>query len=130
MKISLFWRFVYKTYPPCLRILEKSGIHAKRHDFVQGSLEEAVSIQGLRRFLLDKGFEDAILAWKDPQEVLSMRNIDAQIFQYHLRIYKDGEVRGHYEYSSEGNPWEHIMEKRFEPASEYFEILLNPYLKK
>ena len=81
-------------------------------------------------YLLSPEYEDAVLAWKDPGEVLSMRKVDKLIFQYHLRIYVDGQVRGHYEYSSEGNPWRHITEQKFEPASEYFRPLLNNYLKR
>ncbi len=130
MNPSFFWRFIYKTYPPCLRILERLGMHAKRQNFVQGFLINSVSIDDVKQFLLNTGFEEVILAWKDSQEVLSMRKIDAQIFQYHLRIYADKEVRGHYEFSPEGKPWGHILEKKFEPTYSYFGHLLQAYLKK
>lgn len=128
MNKSLFWRFIYKVYPPCLRLLERAGIHSKRQDFILGALRGGISFQRVSDFLQQEGFEPAVLAWKDPEEVLGMRKIHNGKFQYHLRVYADREIRGHYEYSSEGNPWGHIMQKKFEPASDYFISLLKDYM--
>ncbi len=127
---TLLWHFIYTIYPPFLRLLEHGKIHSKRQDFHQGFLSTNNLLTNLRKYLLKQGFEDAILAWKDPHEILSMRKLDQELFQYHLRIFSDGEVRGHYEYSPEGNPWGHIKEHKFEPTIQYFEHLLKPYLKK
>lgn len=74
--------------------------------------------------MLKEGFEKAILTWKDPGELVNMRKIDQQVFQYHIRLFSDGEIRGHHEYSSEGSPWSHIFEKGFQESKEYFEKLL------
>ncbi|HLC71040.1 MAG TPA: hypothetical protein VJI32_03480 [Candidatus Nanoarchaeia archaeon] len=123
------WRGIYIIYPPLLRLLEHCNIHVKRQDFRLGVLNHKASWKDIKKYLIKQGFEDAILAWKDPDEILSMRKIDKEIFQYHLRIFSDMEVRGHYEYSSEGNPWRHVTEKKFEPASNYFNTLLKSYLK-
>lgn len=126
--MNFFWNGVYKIYPPLLRVLEKIRIHNFRQDFLVGILKRDSNHLELRAFLVEEGFEEAILAWKDPGELLSMRKIDNEIFQYHVRIFSDGEVRCHYEYSSEGNPWGHIFEIRFEAQKEYFQELFSDYL--
>ena len=125
-----FWDYVYIIYPPVLRKLEKIKVHNKRQEFLLGFLKKEVSVEEVNTYLSRQGFEKAILAWKDPDEAVSMRKIDLKIYQYHIRVYKDKEVRGHYEYSSEGNPWGHVREKCFEPRQEYFKSLLRDYLKR
>lgn len=124
----MIWKFIYVVYPPILRVLEKIRIHSFRQDFLLGVLKKDANISEIKKFLQSHNYEDVILAWKDPGELLSMRKIDQKIFQYHIRIFNDGEVRTHYEYSSEGNPWGHVFEKCFEPRSEYFKSLLMEYL--
>lgn len=126
-----FWvKFVYVFWPPVLRTLEKIGVHKERQDYLLGILNHNVSITEIHNYLLENGFEKAILSWKDPGEVLNLRKIEKRVFQYHLRIFKDGEVRGHYEYSSEGKPFNHMSEKIFSPEQEYFRSLMNHYLIK
>lgn len=125
----MFWKIVYKIYPPFLRVLEKIGVHKKRQKFFIGKLRGNVSFENFKKFLFSENFESAILAWKDPHEILSLRKIDSKVFQYHLRLYSDREITGHYEYSSEGNPWRHIVETVFEPKEEYFKKLLADFLE-
>lgn len=125
---SLLWNIIYTLYPPVLRVLEKLKIHNTCQPYHLGYLDERYTELELRRLLEKEGFEDAILAWKDPDEILSMRKIDNDVFQYHIRLFADGELRGHYEYSSEGNPWGHIREKCFEPREEYFQSILGDFL--
>ena len=124
------WRVVYKMYPPFLRVLEKLGAHSGRQPFVVGKLNSKYGVEDLRRLLTSAGFEQAILAWRDSDEVLSMRKVDERVFQWHIRLYTDGEVRGHYEYSSEGSPWRHVVEYKeaFKPDTEFFAVLLGDYL--
>lgn len=78
--------------------------------------------------LTEKGYEEAIIAWCDPGEVLSMRKIHNEIYQYHVRLFIDGEIRAHYEYSPESKPIEHIRETFFKPETEFFKNLLGGYL--
>src|ERR1051326_4795665 len=125
---SIWWRTVYVLYPPLLRVLERIRIHSGRQDFLFGRFTPGYTPAQLEKFLTDEGFEPSILAWRDRGEVLSMRKVDRDLFQYHIRLFSDGELRGHYEYSSEGNPWAHVTEKCFEPRREYFERLLGPFL--
>jgi len=129
-KYSRAWQVVYKTYPPVLRVLEKMGFHSGRQPWSLGTLNAKYGGEDLRRLLTAAGFEPAILAWKDSDEVLSMRKVDKRVFQWHIRLHTDGEIRGHYEYSSEGNPWRHTFEfeEAFKPDREFFAPLLREYL--
>src|SRR3989338_4211678 len=127
---AVVWKLVYKIYPPFLRVLEKLQFHHNRQDFLLGHLKSNAPISEINAQLINNGFEPAILSWKDPGEVLNLRKKDKEIFQYHIRIFHDGEVRGHYEYSSEGNPWKHIAEKHFVTREEYFNELLGDNLFK
>jgi len=123
---AIVWKLVYKIYPPFLRVLEKIDVHSGRQDFLLGHLKSNVPINKINTILVNNGFEPAILSWKDTGEILNLRKNDKDIFQYHLRIFHDGEIRGHYEYSSEGNPWKHVFAKHFVPEEEYFNELLEP----
>lgn len=80
--------------------------------------------------LSGKGYTKSILAWKDTGEILNMRLLDKEKFQYHIRLFSDGQIRAHHEFSPEANPWAHIKAKRFERENSYFENLLVDYLVK
>ena len=128
-KPSAFWRVVYVVYPPFLRMLEAIGVHCVRH-FLLGHLSRSRCAEELKAHLIGQGFERAILAWKDPGEELSLRKLDREIFQYHLRLFEDGEIRAHYEYSPEGNPLGHVIKTRFEARREAFRGFLTNFLSK
>ena len=130
MAYSKMWKIVYTIYPPVLRLLEKVKFHKGRQPYLLGYLKSNCDLNELREFLTNEGFEDAILTWKDEGEVLNMRKVSDEVYQYHLRIFDDNEVRVHYEFSSEGSPLKHIRESCFEKRSEYFNFLLVNYLKK
>ena len=122
------WKVVYATYPRLLRLLERAGFHSGRQPHILGVLNSRYRPQDLRNHLLTHGFESAILAWKDSDEILSLRKIDRHIYQWHLRLHSDGEIRGHYEYSSEGNPLGHVFNSAFRKDDEAFIALLGDYL--
>lgn len=128
-KDNPFWNVVYRTYPRLLRVLERWRIHDSRQPTLFGHLNPKYKPRDLRRHLRKRGFEDAILAWKDPGEVLSMRRLDGPLYQYHIRLFKDGEIRGHYEHSSEGNPLGHVLEHKFVSGRNFFLPLLRGYLR-
>jgi len=129
MTYGKIWKFVYKFYPPILRVLEALRFHSGRQSHHVGFVKDVKKLSEIKIFLRKNEFEDVILAWKDTGETLSMRKVDKEVFQYHVRCFKDGEVTGHYEYSSEGNPWGHIRESLFESRGEYFLKLLKRFLK-
>jgi hypothetical protein len=125
---SSSWKVVYATYPPLLRILERLRVHSGRQPYFLGNLNPKYRFDELRAYLLSKGFEPAILAWKDTDEILSLRKVDKRIYQWHLRLYSDGEIRGHYEYSSEGNPIGHVLNAAFRRDDESLISILGEYL--
>ena len=124
----MFWNIVYTIYPPFLRLLERFHFHTVRQEYVLGNLNSRYTPNDLRQFLFQRGFSKAILAWKDPGEILSLRLVDRKVFQYHLRLFNDGEIRGHYEYSSEGNPLFHILDIGLRREENFFRSLLGAYL--
>lgn len=124
------WKIIYKVFPPFVRILEKLKFHTGRQPFPIGFLnKEKYSEDDFKNHLINEGFEIALLAWKDEGEILSLRKIDNTIFQYHIRLHSDGEIRAHYEYSTESNPIKHFFEKDFDPKNDYFTNLLKDYLR-
>lgn len=127
MSSKKVWRIIYLFYPPILRILEKLHFHHYRQKYHVGFVKKK-DIHKIKKYLLKQGYEPAILSWKDPEEVINMRKIDKKVFSYHLRIFRDGEVRAHYEYASEANPWNHITEKVFMPKKRYYKKLLKRFL--
>lgn len=127
-KQSLFWQTAYAFYPPLLRVLERLRIHTEIQPFLFGHLHPDKDLKALRRHLKRYGYEDAILAWKDPGEIMSMRRLDGPDFQYHLRLFANGELRGHYEPSSEGNPVGHVFMTTFETGWKEFGPLLKGFL--
>ena len=127
-KHNPIWPIAYCIWPPILRRLEKLGIHKGRQNYHLGYIKKDCSIEDVKTFLKKQGFEPATLAWKDSDEVLSMRKPHNKQFQYHIRAYNDKEMRGHYEYSSEGNPFKHIFESHFTPEQEFFILLMKDFL--
>lgn len=124
------WKIIYKLFPTIARILEKLKLHTGRQPFAIGFLnQEKYTPNDLETYLIDEGYEKAILAWKDAEEILSLRKIDNTIFQYHIRLHSDGEIRAHYEYSAESNPIKHFFEKDFDAKNDYFNNLLKDYLQ-
>lgn len=119
---------VYRVWPPCIRTAEKLGFHNFRQKHLLGHLNSNFNRESLERMLKQNSFENALIAWRDPGEVLSMRKIDKGVFQYHIRLFIDGEIRGHYEYSPESHPFDHFFEVVFEPATDFFRALLGDYL--
>lgn len=127
-QLTFFWNIMYRVWPPCVRAVECFGFHNFRQKFLLGRLNANYNKENLRMFLAQNGFEPALLAWQDPGEVLSMRKVDKEIFQYHVRLFIDGEIRAHYEYTPESHPLDHVFEARFDPETEYFTQLLGAYL--
>ncbi len=119
---------MYRVWPPCIRTAERLGFHNFRQKYLLGRLNVNYNKESLEHTLRGEGFERAIIAWRDPGEVLSMRKIHNSIFQYHIRLFIDGEIRAHYEYSPESHPISHFFEARFEPETEFFTKLLGNYL--
>ena len=108
------WHFLYRFFPFAQRVLLKSGI--VHHDSVRqryhiGWLAPNKSLEELKKYLHAKwGFGNHFVAWTDVDQVLSWRKFADAEDQYHLRVFSDGEIRGHYEFTPEAHPIEHMEE--------------------
>lgn len=60
------------------------------------------------------------MAYKDVDELFSMRKIHEERFQYHIRFYRDGRITGHYELMPELHTIQHLREVGLEPRREEF----------
>ncbi len=76
-----------------------------RQEYLLGSL--FTDLPTLIAHLRAQRFEDQLFAWVDDGQIASLRKLDGE-FQYHIRIFEDGEVRGHYEYAPEHAPIKHL----------------------
>lgn len=123
-----FWKFIYSFWPGVLRAYEVF-FHHHRQRFLIGHLVSQKTAKDLRNHLTEHGFEHAFIALKDPGEILDMRKREGKEFQYHIRLFDDNEIRGHYEYAPEAHPVTHCFNVRMEAKKESFRKLLNGYLK-
>lgn len=109
------WHLIYKFFPTFQKGLLK--LHLIWHDhgrqkFHIGWLAPGKTLEGLKRHLHSKwGFGNHFVAWGDDGQVLSWRKLSDFNHQYHLRVFSDGEIRGHFEYTPEGHPIAHFDEK-------------------
>ena len=109
------WDFIYSFFLPVRTALLKAGIiwHKKgRQKYHIGWLAQEKTLEELKNNLHEKwGFGNHFIAWIDEDQVLSWRKLADFQDQYHLRVYSDGEICGHYEFTPEAHPLEHIEEK-------------------
>jgi hypothetical protein len=109
------WNFIYKFFLPVRQLLLKMGVvwHKKgRQRYHIGWLAPGKTLAELKSHLHDKwGFGNHFIAWIDEDQVLSWRKLTDFQDQYHLRVYNDGEICGHYEFTPEAHPLEHLEEK-------------------
>jgi hypothetical protein len=134
-----FWIVYTHFYPVLRRVAYHLGIgtlfinlfekgHGGRQRFLIGSLLPSRSVRDLSFFLVEKGFGKHFIAWKDTGELISLRKTVGFEYQYHLRIFKDGEVRGHYEYTPECHPYLHMVQVGFEDRTSEFRELLQDWV--
>lgn len=57
--------------------------------------------------LIEIGYQYNYLSMQEKGQVMNVRRL-AGAMQYHLRLFSDGEVRGHYEYNYEFDPEAHL----------------------
>ena len=92
----------------------------RRQPFLVGRLAAGIRKKDAVNALRANGFFFQPFAYPDPGQVASLRKLDERnpVFQYHVRIFEDGEVRAHYEYTPEDHPWKHLDEYVLEDCSE------------
>lgn len=117
------WRHVISPAFPHVRdflLALKIIRHEGRQLWPLGWLASGRTIEDFVKFLETAGFHNHFVAWVDSGQLFSLRRADGFEYQYHLRIFKDGEVRGHYEKTPESNPIQHFRETVFEPREAEF----------
>ncbi len=76
----------------------------KRQSYPIGWLAEGKGLEDLRIYLhREWGFGGNFDSFIEKSEVLNWRKLTEDGKQYHLRVYEDGEIRGHLEMSPEKN---------------------------
>jgi len=91
-----------------------------RQHYLIGHLAPHESVRSVTEFLVNHGFGNSFAALRDEGEVVSLRYTPNFRYQYHVRIFGDGEVRAHYEYTVECHPFLHDKEVGFEDRREEF----------
>jgi hypothetical protein len=99
----------------------------ERHRFPLGFLRPGFSEKEFLLLMRERGFFIQPMAFVDPGQALSLRRLDPENprRQYHIRLYKDGEVRGHYEKTPEDHPLDHLREAGFEEKKDVFLKMLS-----
>ena len=121
-----FWT-AYTPYHPFLRdrlLALKLIKHEGRQNFLLGKIAPDISVEEFVSFLIQKGYGNHFIAWRDEGELVSLRYVEDFVYQYHLRVFEDGEVRAHYEYTPECYPVLHLKEVGMEAKREEFLTLL------
>ena len=118
----LLWRVLRPLHPYVRNVLGYMGYMKKydkyrpngRQKYLLGTLAPGVSVRDVISYLIDQGYGNHFVALKDKGELVGLRFCPDFDHQYHIRIFKDGEVRAHYEYTTEGHPFLHDTEIGFE----------------
>lgn len=126
------WRRIYKVFPWMQKHLLKWHVvwHEKgRQPYHIGWLAPTKTLKELENHLHDHwGFGNHFVAWTDTGQVLSWRKLESFDLQYHIRIFEDGEIRGHHEYTPESKPIEHFVEINEEERMEDFKKFLGEFM--
>ncbi len=118
--------FFWKAYTPIhvwgMNLLLRLHIlhHEGRQNFLLGKLAPGVKLEDFLVHMHAQGWGNHFVAWHDDGQVMSIRKLVNFTWQYHLRIFSDGEVRGHYEYTPESHPRRHVKEVGMEARREDF----------
>ena len=116
------WRVITPVFPYVRDGLLNLGLihHKGRQRYHLGWIPHGKSMREIIEYLAQKGFANHFVAWVDDDESVSLRKLVDFHFQYHLRIFGDGEIRGHYERTPEAHPIAHFMEQGLEARHEEF----------
>ena len=108
--------YLWRLYSPYHQTVRDSAIalslikNRGRQPFLLGTIVPSLSIEEFVSFLVESGYAYHRLAWEDDGEVVSLRHVESFVYQYHIRIFEDREVRGHYEYTPECYPILHLWD--------------------
>jgi hypothetical protein len=114
------WRFlIYPLFPifqpivGALPFIKKYGPQKEpngRQRYLLGRITPGRDVYDLIAYLATIGFKNHFIAWQDDGQIASVRKLVGYRYQYHIRIFADGEIRGHYEFAPEVFPLTHLRE--------------------
>ncbi len=106
------WKVLTPIFPALQHTLLRLRVirHKGRQPYLLGYLRPGATFDQLKAHLAKQGFGNHFIAWSDTDQILSWRKRTSFNEQYHIRFFKDGEIRGHYEYTPEGHPLDHFYE--------------------
>jgi len=118
----LFWRVITPFHNYWRDLLLSLGIlkHEGRQHYTLGTLAPGRKLEDLLKYLEGKDWGNHFIAWKDEDEVIGIRKLESFERQYHIRVFKNGEIRGHYEYTPECHPRWHLKEIGMEARHKEF----------
>ncbi len=120
------WNVLYPIWP----WLEHKLLflhHHKRQKYHIGWLAPQYTVEELKHHLSTRwGFGNHFVAWEDHDQILSWRKLNSFQQQYHLRVFSDGEIRGHFEYTPEAAPLSHLFKSDQSPRTQDFLKFLGP----
>jgi hypothetical protein len=104
------WRVLTPLHPHIRDFLVWARVvrHEGRQQYLLGVLAEHETIESVVEYLISRGYGNHFVAWKDEGQVVSLRKATCFEYQSHIRIFEDGEVRAHYEYTTEYRPFKHL----------------------
>jgi hypothetical protein len=129
----IIWWFYTPLHPYLRDIAIATGIVSleqkiarwgSRQNFLLGTIAPSETLESVVEHLIANGYGNHFVAWEDDGEVVSLRYVKDFRYQYHLRIFEDGEIRGHYEYTTECYPIRHYYAVGLEDRREEFLSLL------
>jgi len=119
------WSFLlYPIWPVVERVF--NFLHQpERQPYHLGWLAPGRTLEDLKDHLSrEHGFGNHFVAWTDSGQVLSWRKLVSFSRQYHIRVFSDGEIRGHFEVTPEASPLKHFRAKGQEDRSEELRTFL------
>ena len=127
---KILWHIITPVYPLFRDILRMVGYkpYPARQDYHIGWLNPKKTLEQFQKFLESLGFCKNKIAWIDDGEILSLRLKENFRYQYHVRLFNDNEIRGHYELTPEYSPLDHLRDLETTEKKEEFNKLLNGWL--
>ncbi len=125
------WHWFYKLSMKTQKALLGYGIlkYKRRQEYHIGWLAPDKTLEDLRMYLhTEWGFGNHFISWIDPGQVLSWRKLKDAKTQYHIRLFYDGEIRGHLEATPESSFLKHLFKKDVKEAQLQFLKFLGEYV--
>jgi len=123
---KIFWTLSIPFFPIIRDLTRFLGYnpYPTRQPYLLGHLLENKTAVDFKKYLLSLGFKKDRIAWKDSGEILSLRLLENFKYQYHLRLFVDREIRGHYELTPEYSPLDHLHDtETCEKREEFLKML-------